>query len=454
MSKFRPLRALDASDSAAPAVWSRGSRRRAAAAACIFAFVINSQTTFAQAIQVVGDKVGIGTPNPATKLEVNGGSLSVRSATNTQGYVGINPGGTGYAAYTEWYRSGPTRLAYLGYQDLAGSQNNLGLNLENGANFIIGGGNIGINTALPQFRFDLNGTARLGGFTTGDTDEWPNIVWLREGNWDDGLIKGSSARSVFGRAGFGIHLHESRGFGFYSSGWNPLLNIEGGTGRLYVRGNVGLGVVNPQQRLQLGNGQYLGIMANAGSYIPAGWNRGNSGGIILASSTNADGSGWSYGSRIVSHDYGDGLGLSFDVLYAAGWTNDSLFISGRAGRQGNVGIGTINPTSKLTVNGQVKAKGFLSDTSNWADFVFQPEYQLPPLSEVESHIKAKGHLPDIPSAQEVAANGVDLTTMQVKLLQKVEELTLYAIALKKENEQARQTIQQLTARIDALEEKR
>jgi hypothetical protein len=65
--------------------------------------------------------------------------------------------------------------------------------------------------------------------------------------------------------------------------------------------------------------------------------------------------------------------------------------------------------------------------ASWPDYVFDKRYNLPPLSEVEQHIKEKGHLKDIPSAEEVSQNGILLGEMNAKLLQKIEELTLYII---------------------------
>jgi hypothetical protein len=99
---------------------------------------------------------------------------------------------------------------------------------------------------------------------------------------------------------------------------------------------------------------------------------------------------------------------------------------------GNVGIGTISPGSKLEVNGSVRATSFISNTTTYADFVFKPGYQLRSLAEVEAAIARDGHLPDIPSETEVKAHGVDLASQQAKLLQKVEELTLYVIEHQKE----------------------
>ncbi|WP_320052055.1 hypothetical protein [uncultured Acetobacteroides sp.] len=98
--------------------------------------------------------------------------------------------------------------------------------------------------------------------------------------------------------------------------------------------------------------------------------------------------------------------------------------------QERVGIGTPNPQNLLDVNGTIRAK-VVKVESGWADFVFKPDYQLKPLSEVEQFITANGHLQEIPTAKEVEQNGVNLGEMNVKLLQKVEELTLYSIAQEK-----------------------
>lgn len=93
----------------------------------------------------------------------------------------------------------------------------------------------------------------------------------------------------------------------------------------------------------------------------------------------------------------------------------------------NVGIGTMNPTEKLSVKGKIRAQEIKVEMSNWADFVFAKDYVLPTLQETERHIQEKGHLPGIPSAMEVEKNGIELGDMNKKLLQKIEELTLYLI---------------------------
>lgn len=104
--------------------------------------------------------------------------------------------------------------------------------------------------------------------------------------------------------------------------------------------------------------------------------------------------------------------------------------------QGSVGIGTTyTGIHKLAVEGSIGARRVKVNQTGWADFVFDPEYKLPSLSEVERYIKDHQHLPEIPSAGEVEKDGLDLGEMNKKLLQKIEELTLYIIKLQKQVDQ-------------------
>jgi hypothetical protein len=119
--------------------------------------------------------------------------------------------------------------------------------------------------------------------------------------------------------------------------------------------------------------------------------------------------------------YGMGLGYN-PPGYAS---PDKLYING------NVGIGTETPREKLSVNGKIRAKEIKVETANWPDYVFSNSYHLPTLQETEKHIKEKGHLPGIPTAEEVNAHGIALGEMNAKLLQKIEELTLHIIELSK-----------------------
>ena len=104
---------------------------------------------------------------------------------------------------------------------------------------------------------------------------------------------------------------------------------------------------------------------------------------------------------------------------------------------GKVGIGTTNPGYKLDVAGDIRATGTVRAnevkvTVNGApDFVFAPDYRLRPLAEVEQFIAANRHLPEIAPAAEMEQNGVNMGELQMQLLQKVEELTLYMIEQQK-----------------------
>ncbi len=116
-------------------------------------------------------------------------------------------------------------------------------------------------------------------------------------------------------------------------------------------------------------------------------------------------------------------------------------------KYGNVGIG-LAPSSgiKLDVAGTIRADEIkvediaannitIKANGNTADFVFSDTYNLKDLTEVENYIKTHKHLPDIPSAEEMEASGVNLAEMNKLLLQKVEELTLYTIELKKRDKE-------------------
>ncbi|WP_257667133.1 hypothetical protein [Parapedobacter tibetensis] len=95
---------------------------------------------------------------------------------------------------------------------------------------------------------------------------------------------------------------------------------------------------------------------------------------------------------------------------------------------GNVGIGTNNPQAKLAVNGNILATEVKVKTDiSVPDYVFEPDYELTPLSEVEAYVKEHKHLPEIPSAADIQRDGLDLAEMNLLLLKKVEELTLIVI---------------------------
>jgi hypothetical protein len=112
---------------------------------------------------------------------------------------------------------------------------------------------------------------------------------------------------------------------------------------------------------------------------------------------------------------------------------------------GQVYIGDQQPSAawngyKLGVDGMIVGKRVVVQNTSWADFVFDADYNLSSLSEVESYIKTNKHLPGVPTTKEVLEHGIDVGDMNKIMLQKIEELTLYMIELKKENQELRKAI--------------
>ena len=147
-----------------------------------------------------------------------------------------------------------------------------------------------------------------------------------------------------------------------------------------------------------------------------------------------------YGNKSFYHNTGT---MRTDGTFQVGPSGNRFIVN----TGGNVGIGTNNPDAKLAVNGKIHTKEVKVDLTGWSDFVFYDNYKLPTLKEVENHIKENGHLKDIPSAKEVEKNGIYLGEMNSKLLQKIEELTLYTIQQEKEIVD----LNKLKSKIQALE---
>ncbi len=120
---------------------------------------------------------------------------------------------------------------------------------------------------------------------------------------------------------------------------------------------------------------------------------------------------------------------------------------------GNVGIGTTSPDQKLTVNGTIHSSEVIVDTNiPTPDYVFDKTYDLPTLTSVKNYIDKNHHLSEIPSAAEVAKNGQRVGEMNMLLLKKVEELTLYMIERDKQDEKKAAQLTEQQVQIDQLKQ--
>ena len=205
-------------------------------------------------INRLGNNIGIGsTINPVARLDIASASRTGTHPTAVKGlYItgDFNADNDG----VEFRHSSGTQGIGFGFNTIyaAGSNANQDLGLKpKGTGEVTVSGNLSVSGIVKI------GSLQLGGFTSEDKDEWPNVFWSRDlnQNWDEGLIKHSFSRGFFKKAGFGIHFHEKRQFGFWSTGWIPLFAVDGGTGNTYIKGNIGTS----------------GQAPNGGGHYPSSW---------------------------------------------------------------------------------------------------------------------------------------------------------------------------------------
>ena len=370
-------------------------------------------------MQITNGKVGIGITNPSYTLQVVG-------ATGISEDLAL--GGNGRSV--NW-----SNFSYGSYIDLNNSQNALRVRDKNNTIMLeVNGsnnyftGNVGIGTTNPQSKLDID----FGG-------EPKSIKFLEYAN----ALSSMNSLMRF------TWYNDTADFGMIRSGGTPIEalairfnNVE--KMRFMSNGNVGIGTTTPSVKLEIaGDAKINGTLNVSGTNALNFSNYG--GGLYMLDDS------WirTYGDKNFYHNTGI---MRTDGIFQVGPNGDRLVVS----TNGNVGIGSLYPDQKLTVKGKIHAEEIIVDLAVPADYVFQKyytgkselksDYSVPTLAEIESFTKKNHHLPNVPSAQEIKQNGLSLGEMSNVLLQKVEELTLYAIEQNKVIEELKIQVATLMAK--------
>ncbi|MCU7559797.1 hypothetical protein N4T42_05760 [Riemerella anatipestifer] len=337
--------------------------------------------------------VGIGTDNPESALEVyGGGNLSLRGATDDAGDI-IFQKNTGQQMGRIWSYN-------LGGLFFSGSDNIPKMTLTDN-------GNIGIGTIEPSSKLDVRGTISVPEIAFRNTD----------GGDDSDPYRLRKVRNSPNENWLELQLNDDHNESFRIYG-NSCLNhgCREYSSNLYHSFDTS------------GNVYHKGWLQTE-STIESNINRAEGGAIML---TNPQKKDPSIANRWVIYNMTGGYGNSLQFW---NYSLDDTMYSPRLiiSDNGNMSL----PTGKF------EAKEVKVTTTPTADFVFAEDYRLPKLEEIEKHIRDKKHLPEIASATQMEKEGVNIGEFQIKLLQKIEELTLYTIELNKQNKELKKRIEKL-----------
>lgn len=369
-----------------------------------------SSTSVIQAMTIaLGGNVGIGTTAPNTKLGVAGDiqlrgldtKLRMGNADNDNFYgsVGFN-NATNNVEIKHLYTNGGILF---------------NTNTSNNAMYIASNGNVGIGTGvgIPLEKLQINGAIR-GNLAAGAL-----CVKTDYGSINVGPLNESGAHIYTDMPRFFMNKPIWSITGEISAYDATNLSLQtNGTPRMTIlqsNGNIGIGTSSPNKKVEVTTSHQTNIddEVRIGSYY-------NNNFYGLGLNYIIDNNG-SPAQNIVTYNSGNKI------------KNISLFSNGQVSIGSDVQDLTQNVL--FTVKGGIHAREIIVDlNAPLADFVFHPTYTLMPLPEVEQYVKTNSHLPEMPSAAEVSKNGMNMGEMQNKLLQKVEELTLYIIEQQKQIE--------------------
>ncbi len=296
---------------------------------------------------------------------------------------------------------------------------------------------------LAQNTFPSSGNVGIGTTSPG----FPLHVVAPPNNWK-GWFSGSDGYISIGPANAGwAHIYTDRphfifnqnvwsipgGFSSYSS--SDLTLQTSGTTRLTVAnstGYVGIGTPAPAEKLDVRGNLILEANNSPVLYTGTGSVELNRYLLIANSPSYGSASGLKAGGIVVSDSY----------AYANPGKNDLIV-------KGNVGIGTTNPDSKLSVKGTIHTQEVKVDLNGSVapDYVFEKDYPLTSLEELKSYIDQYKHLPEVPSAAAMEEDGINLKEMNLLLLKKVEELTLHVIEHSERASRSEEKVEELTLKL-------
>ncbi len=320
-----------------------------------------------------------------------------------------------------------TKLIILTFSIIISNTYTFGQNptsVASGLNWIITGGVTSGAPASPSYIKAIGATGQGGGivFQTGNAYSAGGDVYLLLG----------TGSSYAGRFLLGT-----------STSSTPL--TISGTGNVATTGSVSAGSFTTTGSVSAGSFSTSGYIS-AGSFSTNG--SVSAGSLFLGGNTLTIGSGTA-GSIVNLNVNGQG-GLKtfakFDYNSQSINFNYPLTVSGNISASGLVSIGTstIRSGCTLTVAGKIAAQEFeVVSNVNVPDYVFGKNYQLRPLSDLENYIHANSHLPEVPSAKEIEANGYKVAEMDNLLLKKIEELTLYTLELNKQLEDTKAELEKM-----------
>jgi hypothetical protein len=305
-------------------------------------------------------------------------------------------------------------------------------------NIYFTGGNVGIGNAQPSALLHIGALDGVAG------SPYPSSTLLKVYQPFNSTIQSASIDIGLCQphariTGYGSSTYNASGQMAFSTMRNSVVTE---VMRLDALGNVGVGTTTPAYRLDL-----YTTNTNDGLKVTS-----SSGRVLLNGNNMSSGA---YNGLTQAGDggliYGNSSGTTNFGFVIAPWAYSNGGI--RMDKNGSVGIGTYNTGDagyRLFVETGIRTRKITVDQSTWPDYVFHPSYALPSLSSVATYIRDNGHLPDVPSADSVAKNGVDLGNNQAALLRKIEELTLYTIDQQQQVEELKQENKKMQEQMNAL----